>query len=300
MIYFSLLFITFLLNNTINAMDEPYNPSDEKCLRVARYIALRRSEVDQKTRQEMDNFLAQEHSVAQRVKNGVLTIDATKDMFFFLRSLSALPADHYTLQSCNKDIFVAMCQGYLPKSLEDYGGFFNPENYKGVHKKEANPAGHLLMGIAVGNGQGKKEEIPTISQAEMIQSLQAMDFAKALSVFRYITQKPLIAPSHFDSMLVDSSIKGSRIIQYTPGMCYYFSYDDLQKITPDDEALLQDMLIKFKKGRDSYNIDEFFEIKEKNIGALKRLKEFILNNELLRSIQIRVDMPATTEDEKKK
>ena len=45
----------------------------------------------------------------------------------------------------HKDIFIAMCQVYLPESYEDHGGFFNQENNKGVYEEK--PDINVLLGL---------------------------------------------------------------------------------------------------------------------------------------------------------
>src|SRR5207237_7310225 len=111
------IFITLaLLNNAMSAMDLPImSYTDEHYLRVARYIALRRSEVDQETRQKMDNFLIAEHPIAHSVncelqiinKDRENAIAAVRDIFFLSPSATIIFTESH------KDIFIAMCQVYL-------------------------------------------------------------------------------------------------------------------------------------------------------------------------------------------
>ena len=316
-----IVFVLLLIVQGMNAMDISmirYNPTDEQCLRVARYITLTQNKINTDEHQRRAVFLKQEHSCVQKVNKYLQTIDEdmnkavvflwnipTIKMCDFLSEINKSDANVFhvarllsqsnmiVFASYNKDIFTALYNNYLPEQYEDRGGFFDPANQKGVQEKKCDM--DAFLGRAL-----KKEEIPKISRQEMIQKLQEMDFIKALSVFRYITQDGITLSSHLDDLFIESSIKPFGTV-YTKEMQYYFSHEDLENMTADQEQLFRDIVVQSNKGvGNDCNIDNRFMIKDGHIPLLKPHKTFILKNELFSSAQIRVDIAEPTAFEKRK
>lgn len=295
--------------NAMNLSIVKYNPTDEQCLRIARYIALREAQADkivqQHTHQKTHDFLMLQHSAVQKVQKYLQTIDEDMNKAItFLRSIPAIKMGDFfseitrmpdnvfnvarllsqsnmiVFASYNKDIFTVLCKNHLPKEYEDRGGFFNPSNQKGVHKIELDE---------------KREKI---SRDEMIEKLREMDFAKALSVFRFITQDGISLLSRRDNLIVDS-IKSRRTV-FVPGMRYYFSPEDLAHMTIDLENLLKTIVMQSNQAIDDENIDKRFQIKEEHVDFLEPRKTFIEGNKLFSNAQIRADITPPTISEKRK
>lgn len=289
---FFILTTIFLLNDVMKAMDLPAMAyTDEQYLHVARYIALRRSKVDQETRQKMDNFLMNDHSISKNVNRHLQIINrdrenaiaTVRDVFFLSSSATIIFTEFY------KDIFIAMCQVYLPESYEDHGGFFNPENNRGVYEEK--PDINAFLGLPA----LKKEKKPIVSQEAMIQELRKMSFTKALSVFRYITQTGITLNFRMNDMITDSSIVKHKFV-HSNEKHYWFPYEVVENMAPACEHLLRNTVLCSNAGH--YNIDNRFAIRDAGIALLKPHKDFILKNALFSEAEIKVDIPASTMGEK--
>lgn len=307
--------------DAMNVASLPYKPSDEQCLRVARYILLRPTQAEQMVQEHANKsivkFLKEEHSAIQKMKVYFKTIDEDMDKAVaFLQTIPTIKisdlvseldknnenvfqvarllsqSNMIVFASYNRDIMTALFHSYLPENYSDYGGFFDLANQKGVQEKKFD------MNDFLGRAP-KKEEIPKISRQEMIHKLHEMDFVKALSVFRYITQEGITLSSHHDNMVTDSCSKPFGTV-YTEEMQYYFSHEDLQNMTVAQEQLLRDIVVQSNQGIGDRNIDKRFQIKEEHIPLLIPHKNFILNNKLFTEAQIRVDISEPTTSEKLK
>src|SRR5688500_6339527 len=139
-------FVLLLIVQGMSAMDTPiirYNPTDEQCLRVARYIALRKTQADQIVQQHMyqktHDVLMLQHPVVQKVNIYLKTIDKDADkaiaflqgipsmkMCDFISELDTLDENVFKVArllsqsnmivfaSYNKDVFTALYNNYLP------------------------------------------------------------------------------------------------------------------------------------------------------------------------------------------
>lgn len=331
--YKSGLILLFVMHN-IGAMElatvDKDKVDEEKCWRVARYLALTDNKVDKEELNKRNDFLGNNTnpSVQCVIKYSQIFISDKSAVCDFINKIpnmtfSELHTSLYTPESklndeekqyihflsqqnmyvfvsMNKDIFTALCSS-LPEAYEDHGGFFNPAFHDDVPPDINMVRPDFLLMVAAMN-RPQQEEKPkvnkTITRDEMIKELKEMSIAKALSVFRYLTQQGIEMNARFDSIISDECSKGIKT-KYTEGKKYYFTYEDLANMTAQSENLLRSVVDYSNKGN-RHNIDKRFMITDEHIDHLQLQKKFILQNGLFKNAQIITDITPHTLFEKAK
>jgi hypothetical protein len=293
-----------------NAMQESYNPTDEQCMRVARYIQW--GKLDEKHELNKNKFLECSHPAAQKVKQFLSTIDEdVHQAIQFISSISTISLNNLYSQrqnhtsnvrlladelsqsnifvgiACNKDVFAAMCHASLPEKYEDRAGFFSEKSNSQVREvnSEDRPA------------------YPVLSQKEMVKKLQTFPLAKALYVFTFvdIPQCPLSKIKYDRELINDSSFKDLTETRVVPRMDYQWTYEDCKNLTTQQMAYL-DASVHGLNNTDWENdnrlviTDEVMHVFnfKKNKNDTNPVQDFILNNEKYGNQRIKPDITPST------
>ena len=194
----------------------------------------------------------------------------------------------------SEDVFDCLCNRALPEFYEDHSGFFRPEFRKKNNKEEEIDAYDMFK------SRQKKEIIDNkISRKDMTELIKDMPPLKALSAFRFVSQKCVAVDSkaRFDSRVENECVKGTI---YTPKNEYYFTFEELSHLSQELEGMLRSIVQKSNEGVGRWKIDKRFKFTDDNIALLKLEKEFLpcLKNDVFTKAQITTDLATPTKFER--
>lgn len=326
---FVLLFPVFSMFSAEKAI-KPYAPSDEQCLRVARYLWLTKDKADDAERQKRKDFLSCDHNAVQKVKGFLSTIDKNTDSAVaFLNLMPSMKAGELFISvvelednvfligkllsqssmvvfaTYNRDAFRVMCHNYLPEYFEDKAGFFNPKFNEGVQKarrEQLQFPGNLYFNY-------KQEPVinKALSKKEMIECLQEMPFGKALYVFNYVTQPKSPSSEGRLEFIVDDTtcLAKCPVPMSVDSLEYYWTYEDCEKFTDKQRFILDQVVVGSNRAERSYDTGHLFVVTDDTVAEMKVKKDekncennaiddFVLDNQKFNNARIRVDITPST------
>lgn len=277
--------------------------NDKNYCKVALYLDATRNKIDEVEQKKRDEFLARDHEYASGVKKYAdafnfiknipqLTFSELKDQTKILNEKNQqiikciIQKNIIISLAFSPDVFTTILRNSLPKSYEDHSGFFKPEFNKGVYTKK-----YDMFGV---------EQIvnKTLSYDDMVKIIHNKSIFQAFSMFRCITQTGIITLNQRFDMYQKDDSSLSKAQSYREIKYYYFPFQELERMTEQNESILREVVNKSNEGTYFWNIHKRFKFTDDIINSLKPIKDIPENNKLFNSALIITDIPDSTRFEK--